>query len=76
MAIPSLKGRGQVNKTAGKGLLENRILGGTVHPRMHPILASLHRWFKMVARAGPAWDTSERDAGSAYGWLVAFGNLR
>ncbi|OWM82714.1 hypothetical protein CDL15_Pgr014202 [Punica granatum] len=76
MVIPSLEGRVQVGKTAGKGLLENRILDGTVHPRMHPILASLHRWFEMVARADPAWDTSQGGAGGAYEWLVACGNLR
>ncbi|PKI68068.1 hypothetical protein CRG98_011664 [Punica granatum] len=76
MVIPSLEGRGQVGKTAGKGLLKNWILGGTVHPRMHPLLASLHRWFGMVARAGPAWETSQGGAGGAYGWLVACGNLR
>ncbi|PKI50886.1 hypothetical protein CRG98_028714 [Punica granatum] len=31
MVITSLEGRGQTEKTAGKSLLENRILGGTVH---------------------------------------------
>ncbi|OWM63775.1 hypothetical protein CDL15_Pgr006037 [Punica granatum] len=76
MVIPSLEGRGQVDKVAGKGLLENRIRGDTVHPRMHPILASLHRWFGMVVQAGSAWDTSQGGAEGAYGWLVACGNLR
>ncbi|PKI52208.1 hypothetical protein CRG98_027383 [Punica granatum] len=76
MVIPSLEGRGQVGKTAGKSLLENRILGGTVHLRVHPILANLHRWFGIVAQAGPAWDTSQGGAGGDYEWLVACGNLR
>ncbi|PKI38405.1 hypothetical protein CRG98_041185 [Punica granatum] len=76
MVIPSLKGRGQVGKTAGKGLLEFGCLGGTVHPRRHPILASLHRWLGMVARAGSGYDTSLEGAGVCLNHLPVSIDLR
>ncbi|PKI55419.1 hypothetical protein CRG98_024192 [Punica granatum] len=50
--------------------------GGIVHPRRHPVLASLHRWLGMVARAGPGYDTSLEGAGGDYRWLVTCKNLR
>ncbi|PKI48632.1 hypothetical protein CRG98_030960 [Punica granatum] len=76
MDIPSLEGRGQVRKMAGKSLLGFGCLGGTVHPRRHPILASLRRWLGMVARASPGYDASLEDAGGDYGWLITCKNLR
>ncbi|OWM79557.1 hypothetical protein CDL15_Pgr022969 [Punica granatum] len=76
MVIPSLEGRGQLGKTIGESLLEFRCLGGTIHPMRHPILASLHRWLGMVARAGPGYDTSLKGTGGDYGWLMTCKNLR
>ncbi|PKI56497.1 hypothetical protein CRG98_023135 [Punica granatum] len=60
----------------GKSLLEFGCLGGTVHSRRHPILASLHRWLGMVAQAGPGYDNSLEGAGGDYGWVVTCKNLR